>query len=94
MGVFYELPASAVVAGVSTDDAQDVLAVELTGGDAHLTVYTPRPDDPDADADNMASPETRVHRVDAWVALAVFEDTRVDLSRDSRARNRREVADR
>lgn len=90
MGIFYELPASELVEGVSTDDAQDVIGVERRGNSVSATVYTPRPDNPDADADNKDSPETRLYGCEQLVSLAVFDDTGVDLSRHPRAVNRRE----
>ena len=90
MSVFYELPASALVEGVSTDDAQRVIDVDHDGGWVSATVYTPRTDDDDADADNRGNPETRIYARDQLVSLAAFGDTGVDLSRHPRAVNRRE----
>ncbi len=92
MAVFYELPATELVTGVSTDDAQDVLAVERRGNSVIAEVYTPRPDDPDADDHNRANSESRIYGNAAYASLGVFPDTAVDLSRHPQARNYRETA--
>ncbi len=87
--VFYELPANELQNGVSTDDGQDVLQVEFCGTDVLATVYTPRPDDPEADEDNRNATETRLYAASERVALAVFPATETDLSHHPKARNRR-----
>jgi len=92
MTVFYELPAGQLRQGVSTADAQDVLGVQFFGGEVHATVYTPRPDDPDADEENRGCPESRMYRAESLVELAVFPDTATDLSRHPKACNRRVIA--
>lgn len=74
---FYEVTAAQLVPGVSTDDGQDVLAVRRDGQYVSATVYTPRPDDPEVDAENRATPETRIYRSDELVRLAEFPDTPV-----------------
>lgn len=89
MPVFYDLPAGELVAGLSTDDGQDVLDVAVHGGSVSVTVYTPRPDDADADADNRSAPESRIHDRGSYVGLAVFPNTPTDLSQHPKARNRR-----
>lgn len=81
MPTFYALPVRLLAAGLSTDDGQHVLAVSDHNGSTYATVYTPRPDDPDADAHNRAATELRVYDRDQMVALAVFDDTLLDLSR-------------
>ena len=45
MSVFYELPATELVEGLSTDDAQRILDVMRVGDKIQVTVYTPRTDD-------------------------------------------------
>lgn len=85
--VFYELPAQFLQPGVSTDDGQDVLEVSVDGGFVLVGVYTPRPDDPDRDLYNRCAPESRFYDPDRMVSLAVFEDTRIDLSRHAEAKN-------
>ncbi len=82
----YELPASDLVEGLSTDDGQDIIGLAELPGMVLATVYTPRPDNPDADADNMDNPETRVYSRDEMVRLAVFDDNGADLSGHPRAR--------
>ncbi|MBF6422955.1 hypothetical protein IU436_29205 [Nocardia farcinica] len=66
------LPAELVEPGMSTDDSQDVLDVELVGDEVILTVYTPRSDDPELDVCNRAAPETRCRTAGAPVGLAAF----------------------
>lgn len=88
MTIFYTLPASQLVEGLSTDDGQDVVAVTFDGSAVSATVYTPRPDDPDADAYNRATPETRIYGRSQLVALAVFDDTTVDMSQRPEAQDR------
>lgn len=88
MPIFYTLPAERLVPGVSTDDGQDVLAVEDHAGARYASVYTPRPDDPAADAYNRATTELRIYAHGSRVALAVFDDTEVDLSHDPAASDR------
>lgn len=78
--VFYELPAYLLEPGVSTSDGQDVIEVRFDGDSVSAIVYTPRPDDPDADAYNLSTPEGRIFGRDEAVRLAVFPDTQVDLS--------------
>lgn len=82
---FYELPAYLLEPGVSTSDGQDVIEVRLDGRSVSAIVYTPRPDDPDADAYNLSAPEGRVYDRDEMVQLAIFDDTQVDLSKHPRA---------
>jgi len=81
MSIFYKLPAHLLVGGVSTDDGQDVMDVAVHGPAVAVAVYTPRRDNPEADAANRAAPETRVYDRDRLVSLAVYDDTAVDLSR-------------
>lgn len=88
MPIFYTLPAHQLVEGLSTDDGQDIVDVLVHGTSITATVYTPRPDDPDADAYNRATPEGRIYGHDELVDLAVFDDTVVDLSRHPSARER------
>lgn len=88
--ITYALPAHLLQAGMSTDDGQDIVAVEVRGFSVSVTVYTPRPDNDEADAHNRSAPETRVYGCDQLVALAVFDDTAVDLSRHPQARRREE----
>lgn len=85
--LFYELPARHVQPGATTDDGQDVLAVRVDDGLVSVSVYTPRPDDPEADAYNLSTPETRIYDLDRLVGLAVFDDTATDLSTHPAARN-------
>ncbi|WP_280470696.1 hypothetical protein [Nocardia farcinica] len=70
--IFYSLPAELVEPGMSTDDGQDVLDVELVGDEVILTVYAPHSDDPELDAHNRAAPETRCRTAGAPVGLAAF----------------------
>lgn len=84
---FYELPARLLVNGISTADGQDVIRVQVHGASVSATVYTPRPDDPDADDYNRSAPETRIYGRDEMTALAVFDDTAVDLSQHPEARS-------
>lgn len=93
MTLFYTLPATALVEGVSTDDGQDVLAVHRNGDSISATVYTPRSDDPDIDTLNRTQPETRLFRCHGMVELAVFTDTQVDLSDHASAQDVRVVDD-
>lgn len=86
--IFYALPAELLTTGVSTDDGQDVLDVSQSNGSMYVTVYTPRSDDPDADAHNRCGPELRVYDRDQLIALAVFDDTAVDLSEHPQAQYR------
>jgi hypothetical protein len=66
---------------MSTNDGQDILSVTSdNGGLVFAEVYTPRSDDPELDQQNRCEPESRLYQVDAWVDLAVFEDTEVDGS--------------
>lgn len=88
MPIFYAFPAHELVEGLSTDDGQDIVDVAVHGTSVTTTVYTPRPDDPDADAYNRATPESRIYGRDDLVSLAVFDDTAVDLSRHPSARER------
>lgn len=90
MPVFYEIPASELVAGTETDDGQEVLDVAIDGDLVTATVYAPRPDDPAVDADNRANPESRIYSRHGYVRLGVFLDTPIDLSRHPQARNRRD----
>lgn len=87
--VFYELAADELQEGVSTDDGQDVLEVEISATGVLARVYTPRSDDPDTDEDNRNATETRLYAVTECVSLAVFRDTEADLSHHPKARNRR-----
>lgn len=91
--VFYELPANELQEGVSTDDGQDVLHVEVCATGVLASVYTARSDDPDIDEDNRNFTETRLYDVAEMVPLAVFPDTDTDLSGHPKARNRRTRAD-
>jgi hypothetical protein len=86
--LFYKLPAQYLQLGVSTDDGQDVIAVQHAGKSVFYTCCTPRPDDPDADAYNRSAPETRFADRSRPVDLAVFEDTEVDLSKHPEAQLR------
>lgn len=97
--LFYDLPAKYLQPGVSTDDGQDVIAVQheepmphglqdpryLGEGTVSYTCYTPRPDDPDQDAENMMYTDIRIARKSELVELAVFADTDVDLSKHPKA---------
>lgn len=85
MPVFYKLPAHLLVEGLSTADGQDVVEVTVHGASVSATVYTPRPDDPDADDYNRSTPEGRIYDRGELVDLAVFDDTAVDLSRHQAA---------
>lgn len=77
--IFYTLPARELVEGMSTDDGQDVLDVTWDdNGTIAAHVYTPRPDDPDQDAENAAAPDLRIYEPLEPVGLAVFPDTQVD----------------
>jgi hypothetical protein len=73
---------------MSTDDGQDIFDVKVLGEHVLYTVYMPRPDDPDIDDSNRASPETRIalHQQEL-IHLAVFPDTPVDGSGDAAAVN-------
>lgn len=93
MTIFYKLPVTALVEGVSTDDGQDVLAVHRSGDSISATVYPPRSDDPDSDALNRTQPETRIFHCHGMVELAVFTDTQVDLSDHASAQDVRLVND-
>lgn len=84
----YGLPAQLLVTGLSTADGQDIVAVEIDGSTVAATVYTPHPDSAEADAHNWSAPETRVYGRDQLVALAVSDDTAVDLSQHPLARCR------
>ena len=86
--LFYALPAQYLQLGLSTDDGQDIVEVRHVGNNVIYTCYTPRPDDPDADAYNFSAPETRIRDRGEPVDLAVFEDTEVDLSQHPEARLR------
>ena len=88
MAIFYSLPAPLVQPGMSTDDGQDVLEVSFNGDSVLVDVYTPRPDDPDSDAYNRCAPDARIYFSGERIALAVFEDTAVDLSQHPQARDR------
>ncbi|WP_145978005.1 hypothetical protein [Mycolicibacterium austroafricanum] len=90
MSVFYELPATELVEGLSTDDAQRILDVMRVGEAIQVTVYTPRPDDDAQDRQNQEESETRLFGVGSYVSLGAFPGTPVDLSRHPQARNRRE----
>jgi len=83
--LFYALPAQYLQLGLSTADGQDVIAVQHDGNRVIYTCYTPRPDDPAADAYNLSAPETRIRDRGEPVDLAVFEDTEVDLSKHPEA---------
>ncbi len=85
--VFYALPAQYLQPGLSTDDGQDVLEVNVDGGFVSVVVYTPRPDDPELDSYNRSVPESRIYDRNRLVGLAVFEDTRIDLSPHAEAKN-------
>lgn len=78
--IFYSLPVRELVAGLSTDDGQDILGVSSPDDGRHVIaeVYTPRPDDPELDEHNRLNTESRVYGRDESVGLAVFADTRVD----------------
>lgn len=79
--ICYTLPAEQVEEGMSTDDGQDVLYVSRPrDGLVLVDTYTPRPDDPAADAVNRATSEGRLYREGDRVGLAVFEGTWVDGS--------------
>ena len=85
MLVYYSLPAHLLVEGVSTDDGQDVLGVDVEGDLVTAVVYTPRPDKPHLDEANRAAAETRVYSRDRLVSLATFDGTAVDLSNHPQA---------
>ena len=89
MAVFYEVPASELVAGVSTDDGQDVLGTVAIGDNIQVEVYTPRLDDAMEDLQNRGRSDTRVYASTRYIGLAVFDHTAVDLSQHPAARNRR-----
>lgn len=74
---FYSLPAELVKIGMSTDDGQDVVNVNNDGTWVSIEVYTPRPDDPEQDAENRNETETRMHKVGEPVNLAAFEDSEI-----------------
>jgi hypothetical protein len=93
MPVFYTLPTAHLVERLSTDDGQDIIAVHNHGSSVSYTVYTPRPDDPDADADNLSAPETRIADCGSAVGLAVLPGTLADLSQHLQARIVRVVPD-
>ena len=85
--VFYALPAQYLQPGLSTDDGQDVLEVNVDGGFVSVVVYTPRPDDPELDAYNRCAPESRIYDRNRLVGLAVYGDTHIDLSRHAEAQD-------
>lgn len=85
--VFYALPAQYLQPGLSTDDAQDILEVSADGGFVSVVVYTPRPDDPELDSYNRSAPESRIYDRNRLVGLAVYGDTRIDLSRHAEAQD-------
>ncbi|OKH83592.1 hypothetical protein EB73_04375 [Mycobacterium sp. SWH-M3] len=92
--IYYELPARDVQAGASTDDGQDITAVEaLPDGMIYIEVYTPG-GDAERDGVQRGAPETRLYKPDDQVQLAVFADTDIDLSGHERATNRRSWASR
>ena len=73
--IYYELPARDVQAGASTDDGQDITAVEaLPDGMIYIEVYTPG-GDAERDGVQRGAPETRLYKPDDQVQLAVFADT-------------------
>jgi hypothetical protein len=49
------------------------------------TCYTPRSDDPGQDAENMMDTHIRIAYQSELVELAVFADTKVDLSKHPKA---------
>lgn len=74
--LFYSLPATKLAEGMSTEDGQDVLAVERADdGWVYARVYTPRSDDAAQDEENRSGPETRLYEPGERVGLAVFRDT-------------------
>jgi hypothetical protein len=73
---FYALPATALEPGMSTADGQDVVSVDVAAdGTVYADVYTPRSDDPDADADNLDATDCRIYAPGELVAMADFPDT-------------------
>ncbi|MGN2642315.1 hypothetical protein ACTD5D_40330 [Nocardia takedensis] len=77
---FYSLPAELTEVGMSTDDGQDVIAVEVIDGYVLFDVYTPYPDDSDEDENRRCSPEGRILPLGDRIELAVFPDTVIDGS--------------
>lgn len=80
--VYYTLPVEQVEEGMSTDDGQEILHVSVWPDDSAvlLDVFTPRSDDPNADAANRADGECRAYAWGEPVGLAVYLDTEVDGS--------------
>ncbi|WP_457180769.1 hypothetical protein [Mycobacteroides abscessus] len=76
----YELPAKFLEPGVLTVDGQQVLSVTRLGGDVLASVYTPRPDDPDADGENRSRSHTRQYAENELVELISHPDITKDLS--------------
>lgn len=87
MTVFYELPVGSVRPGMWTNDAQEITDVYASGDCIMVSVYTPRPDDPDEDEYNASTPETRIFSPGDYVGLMWCEDTPVDASGTPGARN-------
>jgi hypothetical protein len=80
--IFYTLPARCVEEGMSTADGQDVIEVDKQfEGQIGLEVYTPYPEDPEQDEENLADSHYRLYPADERLHMAVFEDTEVDGSK-------------
>lgn len=77
--LFYSLPAALLDVGMSTDDGQDILTVNVGPELVVFDVYTPS-DDPDEDTDRRLTPEARAVPPGQRVTLAVFGDTAVNAS--------------
>lgn len=74
--IFYSLPATKLAKGMSTEDGQDVLTVDVDDdGSVFARVYTPRSDDPEQDEENRHDTDMRMYDPGERVGLAVFRDT-------------------
>lgn len=84
MTMFYRLPARELVPGVSTDSGMDIVDVHIPdySGYVQYTTQTPGEDN---------SGDTLLREEGFLVDLAVFPDTRVDLSRHPAACAHRET---
>lgn len=77
---FYELPAKYLQRGVLTRDGQQALSVTRLGGEVLMSLYTPRPDDHDADVENRRCAETRRYTETELVELVSNTEGVTDLS--------------
>jgi hypothetical protein len=84
MTVFYKIPARELVPGVSTDTGMDVMDVYFPDYAGYVQFSTQTPGE-------VNSGDTLLYEEEDLVDLAVFPDTRVDLSGKSSARDIREV---